>query len=122
MTVIDRRVETQGTRAVDIAKTVWGREACGGSITLREASLPGRQSGEATWLETKLPTRTVRSRCVINIDNRDWSDARYCGVIVHEYGHLLGKQHTRNRNSIMYPVMTNRNIPAACKRDASSLR
>jgi len=121
--VVDRRVETQGERAVSIARNVWGAQACNGSITLREASLPGNQSGEASWTETRLPTGVRRSDCVISVDNRDWSRARYCGVIVHEYGHLLGKGHSSNRRAIMYPVMTSRNIPSICKRpDGSSLK
>jgi hypothetical protein len=31
-----------------------------------------------------------------------WSWRKLCSVTLHEYGHLIGYGHSRNRNSIMY--------------------
>jgi hypothetical protein len=39
---------------------------------------------------------------VINIDAAcDWNDAYLRKIVMHEYGHALGLQHSENRNSIM---------------------
>jgi hypothetical protein len=40
---------------------------------------------------------------VININAAcDWNDAYLRKIVMHEYGHALGLQHSGNRNSIMY--------------------
>ncbi len=40
---------------------------------------------------------------VININAAcDWNDAYLRKIVMHEYGHALGLQHSENRNSIMY--------------------
>lgn len=34
-----------------------------------------------------------------------WSWRILCTTVVHEYGHLAGREHSRNRRSVMYPVV-----------------
>jgi hypothetical protein len=41
-----------------------------------------------------------------------YSAALVCVAVVHEYGHVLGKPHSRNPRSVMYPILRVRNVPA----------
>ena len=36
---------------------------------------------------------------------REWPKEKAQCVIVHEYGHLAGRKHSKNKRSIMYPVL-----------------
>lgn len=38
----------------------------------------------------------------------------YCQVFVHEYGHLLGLQHSANPADVMFPDLSNLNMPRQC--------
>ena len=54
--------------------------------------------------------------CRIVIRRGDYSFVRICALIVHEYGHLAGREHSRNRNDIMHPARPPRYAP--CVRHA----
>jgi hypothetical protein len=34
----------------------------------------------------------------------------FCSLVIHEYGHLLGLHHSKNRKSIMYPHVKGKNL------------
>lgn len=51
--------------------------------------------------QVKLPNKII-------VDKRpesEWPKARAQCVLVHEYGHLLGRKHSKKSQSIMYPIL-----------------
>lgn len=67
-------------------------------------------------------------RIVFNLDHVAISFVYFCAALMHEYGHLSGWRephgldggiHSRDPTSIMYPVLSARNIPKACKTPSS---
>lgn len=101
-----------GARSASI-KT-WGKVPCNGKIKVIPADLPGMQVGEARWMED--PVTNMRFRCVVLIDNRKVRSKRQrCQTLVHEFGHLLGKEHSERPRSVMFWKATPRNIPRVCR-------
>lgn len=100
-----------------VARRIWG-PVCDGQVAIVFRPLPGKQSGRANWLYDPLRPDAVRRRsnCVITLDVRAWKRHTMCGTIVHEWGHLAGREHTANPRSIMFPVMREgRNVPRSCR-------
>ena len=82
---------TRWTRAAAVALAIWG-PVPGCDVRQRTEALP------AGWLGA------AQHPCTIIIDRRrglSWE--RYCAAVVHEWGHLKGKPHSRNPRSIMFP-------------------
>jgi hypothetical protein len=79
-----------------VALSTWGQAPppCG-AVSVGFENLHGQLAGYAD-----------PSRCKIVFDKHPWTPwtkARTCKVIVHEKGHLYGRQHSKNPGSIMYP-------------------
>jgi hypothetical protein len=87
-------------RSRDVAVAAWGVAPCGGQrIPIDWRDLPGKQAGRASWWGERPPFH----RCRVTIDSgRRWTARRLCTVIVHEYGHLLGRGHSADPRDVMH--------------------
>jgi hypothetical protein len=98
-----------GTAAgVQVGEQVWGTPACGqphvevSTPTEYKAAHPSAEFGDSVPLAWADETR-----CVIVL-NRDYARlsiktaVKRCHVIVHEWGHLTGHEHSENPRSVMY--------------------
>jgi hypothetical protein len=105
-------------RARRVAVRVWG-PVCGGRVRIGFGTLqqPG-QAAEARYAYA--PTRSLDERrytdCrVVIARGRRWPPEVLCGLVVHEYGHLAGRGHSRDPRKVMYPRLSRRNIPRSCR-------
>lgn len=96
-----------------VARQIWGPVCSGEDVDTTFAPLEGNQAGLAQSL---ISAGNVRFRCHVTIDNsKAYKKAKLCAIVVHEYGHLDGKDHSNDPNDVMYPTITNKNIPQGCK-------
>jgi hypothetical protein len=48
------------------------------------------------------------SGCTIHLNSRVyWNWSKLCTTVVHEYGHIVGREHARDPRSVMYPGWPN---------------
>jgi hypothetical protein len=94
-------------RAQAIATAHWGQSACGGSVTVRWAGLAPTINSVASWSSplpaTGDPTSSTDCDIVFNA-NGAFTWAKFCTVLAHEYGHLLGHGHSADGADLMSPV------------------
>jgi hypothetical protein len=95
-----------------IAQSYWGA-VCNGQVSIVRAPLDGK-AGQAQYMDP--PGNVPNENCVIVINsNRYFDDETLCAIEVHEFGHLKGLNHSKNKRSVMYPRITKKNIPPLCK-------
>jgi hypothetical protein len=96
------------------AETYWQATPCQGQIQVQAAPL-GTDNAQSVYTTTDGdPANFADCRIVFNSDLRVWTWERFCSVMVHEYGHLLGHQHTSDPTDVMYPLYLR--PVAACNR------
>lgn len=100
-------------RAQAVASAVF-RTRCEGTVVIRygapSATRLGVTAATARWRRRDRPGHPF-DHCTIVL-NRDVfgpgthaSYAFFCSVLLHEYGHLAGRRHSRNPASIMFPIV-----------------
>jgi hypothetical protein len=104
----------------------WHRDPCGGDVTIAYSSrLPAGDNTDGVrigllwaWTSAVTTTDDVYTDCVITINRLRWTPASessdfapFCGLLVHEYGHLIGHWDMASDSpfSITYPVIGPRN-------------
>lgn len=107
-----RRVDETLSHSVAVAEQTWGLP-CGGKVPpITYKRFPADILGRATLRLVG----GVYVTCKIELDDRRWSAERRCATIVHEWGHLKREDnwHSSDPDSIMYPQLSSRNVPADC--------
>lgn len=113
--------------AYTVAARYWHQQPCGGHIKVVESlppandanNTPGAKTG--MWASWNTDTTTENdelaplpfSTCTIGINVAVWRSARQEGevmwpdfaiMMIHEFGHLLGRSHSTDSASVMFPA------------------
>lgn len=114
--LLNEHAQINSTGSLAVAEKTWG-DVCGNlEPQIKTEDLSGRKSGKAVlkWIELPGGGRQYTT-CEILIDPATRRRGRtYCAILVHEYGHLAGEDHSPNPDSVMYFKITRRNIPRDC--------
>jgi hypothetical protein len=92
-----------------IADDYWDADPCHGHVAISWRSINPHISAISAWLNPRgaYADPADNGHCTVTFNPAqtfDWP--MFCTVFVHEFGHLTGHQHVRDRNSVMYPVYT----------------
>ncbi len=79
--------------AKTVAARAWGGAPCGGRIEITARHRPrDRHSAVASWTyPVGQPTRRLRCRITFN-SAQAFTYLTFCSVLIHEYGHLAGRE------------------------------
>ena len=97
-------------QAEQVARAYWGADPCHGSVTVRWVRQAPDINALSTWAS---PTADpygdpqANSDCAIDLNPVaafDWP--KFCTVVVHEFGHLLGHDHDSRRGQLMSEIYT----------------
>ena len=92
-----------------VARAHWGTDACGGQVALSWEVLEDDINAQSSWTNPSSaydhPQLNGSCKIVFNIRAEyDW--AKFCTVVVHEYGHLNGKPHAADPGDVMAAFYT----------------
>jgi hypothetical protein len=93
--------------AEQLAVAHWGVDPCGGAIKITWVEAAPAINAIARWSNPTSPfdSPATNTGCSIDVNplqNFTWP--KFCTVIVHEYGHLAGHQHTVDGPDVMSPM------------------
>lgn len=102
----------------------WRGTRCNRAIPVLAQRLPAERIAQAHWhYDTDVPQ--VYFSCQITFNSsRRFTYVVFCAAMVHEYGHLAGfyeqggyskGAHSQNSRHVMYPILSQRNIPGVCR-------
>jgi hypothetical protein len=89
-----------------IAVEHWGVNPCGGNVSIAWTAQAADINAVAHWSSLVPDTGPATHRdCVITFNRRGtFSWAKFCTVVTHEYGHLIGLSHSSDPDDVMAPV------------------
>jgi|tagenome__1003787_1003787.scaffolds.fasta_scaffold20566003_2 hypothetical protein len=95
--------------AIQIAKTTWNANPCGGAVTVEWGTLGPDINAQSSWSN---PTSAYdnpeqNGDCTVTFNpGADFDWKKFCTVMVHEYGHLAGNPHSPDPNDVMAAYYT----------------
>ena len=93
------RLATPGaiSAAEAVAAAFWGTEACSGDVEITWRERSRHVNAVSVWANPRTaygdPERNFDCRVEFN-PRATWTWARFCTVLVHEFGHLTGHRHS----------------------------
>lgn len=94
--------------AESVAAGVWGFAACSGKVEIAWRVRPRSVNAVSSWANPisayGYPQRNFRCRVEFN-PSTAWTWAKFCTVLVHEFGHLTGHRHSADPHDVMAPVL-----------------
>jgi predicted Zn-dependent protease len=89
-----------------VASEYWRAEACGSQVQVRWIAMRTKMNAISSWISAgsqyEHPELNQDCRIAFN-SNQLWTWPKFCAVMVHEYGHLLGHAHQDDPADVMYP-------------------
>lgn len=93
--------------AQDIARRHWGVTPCGGQVSVEWGSDEPSVNARSYWANPRsaydAPELNVQCRVVFNT-TMSYTWVKFCTVLVHEFGHLVGKPHGPDGPDVMSPI------------------
>jgi hypothetical protein len=93
--------------AQSIAQANWGVSACGGQVDIQWGTDDPNINARSYWANPissyDNPDLNVQCRIVLN-STMTFTWPKFCTVLVHEYGHLTGHQHSADGPDVMSPI------------------
>lgn len=81
--------------ALKIAAKFWKRPVCGGDVSFAWRPLGSDMEGRSSWSSFPGQPASQNIDCLVELNAlRSWTWKRFCTIVVHEAGHLLGREHT----------------------------
>ena len=80
-----------------VAADHWGTAACSGDVEIAWRARPRHVNAVASWSNRTSPYGEPQGnyRCRVEFNPRaSWTWAKFCTVLVHEFGHLTGHRHS----------------------------
>jgi hypothetical protein len=92
-----------------VARAHWSVDACGGQVALSWEALEDDINAQSSWTNPSSaydhPQLNGNCKIVFNVRAEyDW--AKFCTVLVHEYGHLNGRPHAGDPGDVMAAYYT----------------
>ena len=98
--------EASAAAAADVAKSYWQATPCAGQVAITWTPLAPTTNATSSWANPigAYDAPEQNSACAIDFNSAlDWDWTRYCSILVHEYGHLVGHPHGSDTGDVMYP-------------------
>jgi hypothetical protein len=92
--------------AEEIAKAYWQTTPCAGQVSLVWMTLTESVNATSTWTNPvgQYDAPEQNGSCQIAFNKTlTWDWTRFCSILVHEYGHLVGHAHADDRADVMFP-------------------
>jgi hypothetical protein len=95
--------------AIQIAESTWNTDPCGGQVTVTWGALGADVNAQSSWTnpQSAYDAPQLNGDCSVTFNpSADFDWAKFCTVMVHEYGHLSGKPHSPDPNDVMNAYYT----------------
>jgi hypothetical protein len=92
-----------------VAEGFWGTAACSGHVAIAWRVRARRVNAVSSWANrhTAYGDPDHNFACRVEFNPRaPWTWAKFCTVLVHEFGHLTGHEHSPDPHDIMAPLFT----------------